>query len=112
MRPTGIEVSCKCSAHKGLVSCPNTVPAAILAVGGWSRLLGVCRALKDRAESCRTSRDIFMRIRPFSQPRHIKTGCLISIGDQRERVPPCVSTTGHPRVLDVLSRSMGKVLMQ
>ena len=50
-----------------------------------------------------------MRICPFSQPHRIKTGCLLSVGEQRERAPPCVGTGGHPSDPAMLSRSMGKV---
>ena len=31
-----------------------------------------------------------MRICPFSQPHRIKTGCLLGVGEQRERALPCV----------------------
>ena len=50
-RPTGTEVPRKFSVGKGQVSRPNNVPAVILAVDGWSRLRGVCRASEDEAES-------------------------------------------------------------
>ena len=78
------------------MSCPCTLPAAILAVGGWSGLQGVCRAPEDQTKSCRRQRDIFMRIRPFSQLRCIQTGRLLSVGEQRERAPSRVGTGGCP----------------
>ena len=40
-----------------------------------------------------------MRIRPFSQLRYIKTGRLLSVGEQRERTPSRVGTRG-PRPHD------------
>ena len=108
-RPTGTEVPRKFSVGKGQVSRPNNVPAVILAVDGWSRLRGVCRAPEDEAESCRRQRDIFMGIGPFSVPRRIKTDRLLSAGDQRESAPSCVGTGGHPSDPGVLSQSTGKV---
>ena len=50
-----------------------------------------------------------MGIGPFSVPRRIKTGRLLSAGDQRESAPSCVGTGGHPSDPAVLSRSMCKV---
>ena len=50
-----------------------------------------------------------MKTCPFSQPYRIKTGCLLSMGEQRERAPPCVGTGGHPSDPAALSRSLGKV---
>ena len=37
-----------------------------------------------------------MRIRPFSQLRYIKTGRLLSVGEQRKRAPSRVGTGGRP----------------
>ena len=108
-RPTGTEVPRKFIAGKGQVSHPNNVPAVILAVDGWSRLRGGCRAPEDKAESCRRQRDIFMVIGPFSVPRRIKTDRLLSVGDQCESAPSCVGTGGHSSDPGVLSQSMGKV---
>ena len=90
-----MEVPRKFGVGKQQVSCPCTLPAAILAVGGWSGLQGVCRAPEDQTKSCRRQRDIFMRIRPFSQLRCIKTGRLLSVGEQRERAPSRVGTGGR-----------------
>ena len=50
-----------------------------------------------------------MGIGPFSVPRRIKTGRLLSVGDQRESALSCVGTGGHPSDPGVLSQSMGKV---
>ena len=108
-RPTGTEVPRKFSVGKGQVSRPNNVPAVILAVDGWSRLRGVCRAPEDEAESCRRQRDIFMGIGPFSVPRCIKTDRLLSADDQHESAPSYVGTGGHLSDPGVLSQSMGKV---
>ena len=97
LRPTGMEVPRKFGVGKQQVSCPCTLPAAILAVGGWRGLQGVCRAPEDQTKSCRRQRDIFMRIRPFSQLRCIKTGRLLSACRRatRARAVPC----GHRRAL-------------
>ena len=48
LRPTGIKVPRKFGAGKQQVSCPCTRPAVILAVGGWNRIQGVCRAQRTR----------------------------------------------------------------
>ena len=37
-----------------------------------------------------------MRIRPFSQMYCIKTGRLLSVGEQRKRAPSHVGTGGRP----------------
>ena len=61
MRPTGTEVPRKFSPGKGQVSRPNTVPAVILAVGGWGRLRGVCRAPEDKAKVAGDRGTLFYR---------------------------------------------------
>ena len=50
-----------------------------------------------------------MGLGPFSVPHRIKTGRLLSVGDQRESALSCVGTGGHPSDPGVLSQSMGKV---
>ena len=106
-----MEVPRKFGVGKQQVSCPCTLPAAILAVGGWSGLQGVCRAPEDQTKSCRRQRGIFMRIRPFSQLRCIQTGRLLSVGEQRERAPSRVGTGGRPHDPAMSDNIKDKALM-
>ena len=52
-----------------------------------------------------------MRIRPFSQLRYIKTGRLLSVGEQRKRAPSCVGTGGRPHDPAMSDNIKDKALM-